>query len=93
MSATAGHITASAFRISRETRSISQPLSGAEDGGFAVQEGVDLAVLPDVVAGGNDLHASVEELISGVGGEAFAAGGVLAVGDDQVHAMALLDLR
>jgi hypothetical protein len=36
-------------------------------------------MLPDVVAGGNDVHAGIEEFLSGSEGKAAATGGVLAV--------------
>src|SRR3984957_13400520 len=45
----------------------------------------DLALVPDVVAGGDDVGAEVEELFCDGGGEAEAAGGVFAVDDEEIN--------
>jgi hypothetical protein len=46
-----------------------------------------------VVAGGNDVHAGLEHLISRADGQAKAAGGVLAVGDYDVEGQFLAQSR
>ena len=45
----------------------------------------DLFFVPDVVAGGDDVGAEVEELFCDGGCEAEAAGGVFAVDDEEIN--------
>ena len=49
-----------------------------------VEERVDLALAPDVVAGGDHVDAGGEQLLGELRGDAGAVGDVLAVGDDEV---------
>ena len=49
----------------------------------------DLALVPDVIAGGKHLAAQVEELVGDGRGQAEAASGVFGVGDHQVNAVRL----
>src|SRR5208337_4966973 len=53
----------------------------------------DLFFVPDVVAGGDDMRAHVEELLGDGRGDAKAAGGVLAVDDEQIDGVGLHDVR
>ena len=56
--------------------------------------GYDLALVPDVVAAGDDVHAGVEERMRAVDDrEAHAAGQVLAVGGHEVDAALLAQRR
>jgi hypothetical protein len=48
---------------------------------LSFQQGIDLAVFPDVVAGGDDVHAGIKELLGGSERQATSAGGVLAISD------------
>jgi hypothetical protein len=57
------------------------------DGDVDVLE--DFFLVPDVVAGGDDVRAEVEELFGDGWGEAEAAGGVLAVDDEEVDGVGL----
>jgi len=47
----------------------------------------DLALVPDVVAGGDDVDAEFEQLFGNLRSDAEAAGGVLAVGDGEFNAV------
>src|SRR3990170_1218763 len=58
---------------------------------LAVQVGVYLAVVPDMVAGRDDLDAGLEHLVGGAGRQPLAPGRGLAVGDDEVNAVAAPD--
>jgi hypothetical protein len=51
----------------------------------AVEIVVDLALVPDVVAAGDHVHAVGEQLLGEAGGQAGAGRQVLAVGDDEVE--------
>jgi hypothetical protein len=53
----------------------------------------DLFFVPDVVAGGDDVGAQVEELVGDGGGEAEAAGGVFAVDDEEIDGVGFEDVR
>ncbi len=53
----------------------------------------DLALVPDVVSGGDDVGAEVEELFGERGGEAETAGGVLAIDDEKVDGVVVEDVR
>ena len=48
-----------------------------------------LLLVPDVVTGGDDVRAEVEELFSDGGCEAEAAGGVFAVDDEEIDGVGL----
>jgi hypothetical protein len=52
----------------------------------------DLFLVPDVVAGGDDVRAEVEELFGDAGRDAEAAGGVFAVHDEEVDGVGLDEL-
>src|SRR5216683_4433489 len=52
----------------------------------------DLFLIPDVVAGGDDVGAKVEELLRDGGGDAEAAGGVLAIDDEEVDGVGVEDV-
>ena len=45
----------------------------------------DFFFVPDVIAGGDDVGAEIEELFGDGGGEAEASGGVFAVDDEEVN--------
>src|SRR3990172_4873593 len=79
--------------ITRQSPSCASASSAARKGqsGVPGQVGVDLAVVPDVVAGGDDLDPGLEQLIGCAGRQPFAAGGVFAVGDDEVDVVATPD--
>ena len=53
----------------------------------------DLFFVPDVIAGGDDVGAEVEELFGDGGGEAEAAGGVFAVDDKEIDGVGFKDVR
>ena len=50
----------------------------------------DLALIPDVVAGGDDIDAEFEQFFGDLRRDAEAAGGVLTVGDGEVNRVLLL---
>ena len=52
----------------------------------------DLFLVPDVVAGGDDVGAEVEELFGDGGRDAEAAGGVFAVDDEEVDGVGFEDV-
>src|SRR5437773_8697649 len=51
----------------------------------AVEDWIDFAVLPDVVAGGDDIHARAEQVFGRLRSQTSSARGVLAVGDYEVN--------
>jgi hypothetical protein len=53
----------------------------------------DLFFVPDVVAGGDDVGAEVEELVGEGGSEAEATGGVFAIDDKEVDGIGFKDVR
>jgi len=53
----------------------------------------DLFFVPDVVAGGDDVRAEVEELVGDGRREAEAAGGVFAVDDEEIDGVGFKDVR
>ena len=61
-------------------------VEGTQNAIVRLEERVDLALVPDVVAGRDDVHAVRQERLGGRRGEAHAAGHVLAVGRDEVDA-------
>ncbi len=64
--------------------------AAAHVGGFGdVDVLEDLFLVPDVIAGGDDVRAEVEELFSDGGCEAEAAGGVFAVDDEEIDGVGL----
>ena len=52
----------------------------------------DLFFVPDVIAGGDDVGAEVEELVGDGGGEAEASGGVFSVDDEEVDGVGFKDV-
>ena len=54
---------------------------------------VDLLLVPDVVAGGDDVHAGGQDRVGGRRGQPHPAGDVLAVGGHEVDAARLAQLR
>ena len=52
----------------------------------------DFFLVPDVVAGGDDVGAEVEELFGKGGGDAEAAGGVFAVDDEEIDGVGFEDV-
>ena len=52
----------------------------------------DLFLVPDVVAGGDDVGSEIEELFGDGGGDAEASGGVLAVDDEEVDGVGFHDV-
>src|SRR5580658_851100 len=69
--------------------------SGArpEQARFGLQQQVDFLVVPQMVAGGDDAHAGVQDFQRSIDSDAGAAGGVFAVGDDHVQLMGLAQTR
>ena len=57
-----------------------------------MQKNVHFLLVPKMIAAGDDVHARIEEFVGGIDGDAGAAGGVFAVGDDEVEAKALSQL-
>src|SRR5208283_1894947 len=86
--------------VDAEARRARRVVGGAEDAAAArVRVGGDGHVLedfflvPDVVAGGDDMRAHVEDLLGNRGRYAKAAGGVLAVDDEEIDGVGLHDVR
>ena len=57
----------------------------ADDARLAVDVADQLALVPDMVAHGDDVGTGGQELVGDGGGEPVAAGGVLAVDDDRIE--------
>ena len=53
----------------------------------------DLALVPDVIAGSDDVDAELEQLLGDLRRNAEAAGGVFTVRDGEVDRVLLLELR
>jgi hypothetical protein len=53
----------------------------------------DLFFVPDVIAGGDNVSAEVEELVGDGRGEAEAAGGVFSVDDEEIDGVGFKDVR
>lgn len=53
----------------------------------------DLALVPDVVAGGDDVGTEIEELFGDGGRDAEASGGVFAVDDEEIDGVGFEDVR
>ena len=75
------NIAASAAR--RPRRIVGRP----DDPVGLVEIAAKLALVPDVVAAGDEVDARGEHLVGGLLGQPEAAGGVFAVGDDRVDPM------
>jgi hypothetical protein len=67
-------------------------IRGAEQAGLAGEIVVDLALVPDVVAAGEDVEAVAEQLVGELRGDAEPAGGVFGVGDAEVDFFGLDDV-
>ena len=52
----------------------------------------DLALVPDVVAGGDDVGPKIEEFFGDGGGDAEAASGVFAVDDEEIYGVGFKDV-
>jgi hypothetical protein len=52
----------------------------------------DLALVPDVVTGGDDVGAEVEEFFCDGGGDAEASGGIFAVDDEEIDGVGFEDV-
>ena len=65
----------------------------SQDGRLAVQERVDVAVLPNVIARGDDVDTRLEQGIRDGDGDAPAASCVLAVSDNKAQALGAPELR
>ena len=52
----------------------------------------DLALVPDVVAGGDDVSAEVKDLVSDRGSDAEAASGVFAIDDEEIDGVGFEDV-
>ena len=52
----------------------------------------DLALVPDVVAGGDDVGAEIKEFFCDGRGDAEASGGVFAVDDEEIDGVGLKDV-
>ena len=48
---------------------------------------VDLLLIPEMIATGDDIHSRRENFLSGSGSDARTAGRVFAIGDDELQAM------
>ncbi len=85
--------------VDAEARGADGIVGGAQDAA-AANVGVggdghvleDLALVPDVIAGGDDVGAEVEELFRDGGGDAEASGGVLSVDDEEVDGIGFKDV-
>ena len=81
----AAFIHAPARHVGRIIRRAQQAAGGAvlvAVGGLKVVD--DLALVPDVVAGGDDIDAQIEQVFRQRAGDAEAAGGVFSVRDHQI---------
>ena len=78
--AVAGDVDAGAA-AGRAARKVGRPQEALLRGG----EGQRLALVPDVIAGGHDVGAGLERVVEDILGDAEAAGGVLAVDDDEIE--------
>jgi hypothetical protein len=56
---------------------------------FVLQQLHDFLLIPQMVAGGDGVHAVAEKFLGDVGRDAVAAGGIFAVGDDDIEAVRL----
>ena len=61
-------------------------------GRHGVQIVDQLALVPDVIAGGEHVRAQVEEVFGDLRGDAEAAGGVLSIDDDEFDVVGLTDM-
>lgn len=85
--------------VDAEARCANGVVGGAEDAA-AANVGVggdghvfeDLSLVPDVVAGGNDVGAEIEELFCNGWCDAEASGGVLSVDDEEVDGVGFKDV-
>jgi tRNA/tmRNA/rRNA uracil-C5-methylase (TrmA/RlmC/RlmD family) len=59
----------------------------AQEARLTLKQADDFLLVPEMVAGRNDVHTRAEDFARGVRRDARAAGGVLPVGDDQVRLM------
>ncbi len=85
--------------VEAEAGSSSGVVGGAEDAAAAVVrvggDGhvfEDLALVPDVVAGGDDVGSHVEDLFGEGGRDAEASGGVFAIDDEEVDGVGFEDV-
>src|SRR5438552_7532553 len=58
---------------------------GSQQGSIALEIRDDLGLVPNVVAGRDDVDTAVENLLRGLDGDASSRGGVLAIRDDDVE--------
>src|SRR5262249_7880575 len=79
-----------ALGIVRGTKHAAHPAAGVTVDGVEIVD--DLALVPDVIAGGEHLATYIEKFIGDSRCQPEAAGCVLRVGNDQVHAIALHDV-
>ena len=49
----------------------------------------DLALVPDVIAGGHDVDPEIEQLVRELRSDAEPGGGIFAVGNDQIDGILL----
>lgn len=66
-------------------------VDGAEQSGFGGEISRDFRLVPDVVAGGDDGSAGAEEIDGDFRCDAFAAGSVLSVDDEEIDSFRLLE--
>ena len=64
-----------------------------QDGAIGVEVLVDLALIPDVVAAGDDVNAAVEQLLGQARGETGTGRHVLTVRDDEIDVPVVPQLR
>ena len=74
------------LQIGRAQHAARPLLAVGRDGVQVVDQ---LALVPDVVAGGEHIRAQVEEVVGNLRRHAKAAGGVFGIDDDQVHVVGL----
>ena len=65
----------------------------AEDAVFVLDIGEDFLLVGPVIAGGDHIDADAEEFLGDGAGEAEAAGGVLAIGDDEIQLQLVAQAR
>jgi hypothetical protein len=85
--------------VDAEAGSADSVVGGAEDAAAAdVRVGghghvfEDLALVPDVIAGGDDVGAEIEEFLGDGGGDAEASGSVFAVDDEEIDCVGFEDV-
>ena len=68
-------------------------IRGPQDAVFLLDIGEDFLLVGPVIAGGDHIDAAGEEFLGDGAGEAEAAGGILAIGDDQIELQRVAQAR